>query len=148
MSKASIGKRILAYLIDAAILFACIMVFMVVVAFGGSMVITMIAAALNMGFLAMLSFPVMFIGWLLAVVSSLGYWLLRDGLFGGRSLGKKLMGLKVVTADGKPCNYMKSLLRNITLCVPLLNIVELIMPFVDKDGLRFGDKIAGTQVIA
>jgi uncharacterized RDD family membrane protein YckC len=81
------------------------------------------------------------------VVLALGYELLRDGFFGGRSLGKKLMGLKVVnTKTGKPCSIKDSILRNITLFIPVVNLIEIVMPFIDAEGLRFGDKLAGTKV--
>jgi uncharacterized RDD family membrane protein YckC len=81
------------------------------------------------------------------LVLGFGYELLRDGFFGGRSLGKKLMGLKVVnTKTGKPCSIKDSILRNITLFIPVVNLIEIVMPFIDAEGLRFGDKLAGTKV--
>ncbi|MCX6695022.1 MAG: RDD family protein [Candidatus Altiarchaeota archaeon] len=146
MVKASLLKRILAFLIDYVVVVACIMVGMLI-AFGGSMVITVLAAAIKMGFLAVLALPIMILGWAVAVICSVGYMLIKDGLFGGRSLGKKLLGMKVVTKEGKACDYKKSLFRNIVYVIPLMMFVELIMLFVDKDGERFGDKIAGTQVV-
>jgi len=147
MAKASEVKRILAFLVDWVVTVGMVVLFMGVIGMGGSMIIGILAAALRLGFLTILAFPVMAIGWLLAIVSMLGYSLLKDGLFGGRSLGKKLLGLKVVAKDGKPCGYMGSLLRNIVYIVPFMALVELIMLFVDKEGQRIGDKIAGTKVV-
>jgi uncharacterized RDD family membrane protein YckC len=77
--------------------------------------------------------------------------LLRDGLFGGRSLGKKLMKLRVVRSDGSKCDFVSSALRNITLpvfsIIPPLYLIELLLPLVDKEGLRLGDRVAKTQVV-
>jgi len=142
MTKAPLGKRVLAYIIDYALVF----VVMFVVIMGG-VVVTMVAAMMDSsgltGLLSLLLIPVYLIVGLLCFC----YMLLRDGLFGGRSLGKKLMKLKVVKNGVQPATMVDSLLRNITLCIPLLNLVELIMPFVDADGRRFGDRIANTQVV-
>ena len=146
MAKASPVKRILAYLIDYVVILACIIVGMII-AFGGSMIVAVLAGALNMGFLAMLSIVPLILGWGIAIICLVGYSMFKDGLFGGRSLGKKLLGMRVVTKDGKACDFVKSLLRNIVYIIPFMMFVELIMLFVDKEGLRFGDKIAGTQVV-
>ena len=57
------------------------------------------------------------------------------------------MKLRVVKNDGSPCNYVSSILRNITFVIPLVGFIELILPLIDKEGLRLGDKIAKTQVV-
>jgi len=146
MAKASPVKRILAYLVDYVLVLCMVILFMGVIGFGGSFLMGMLAAALRMGFLAVLAFPLVMIGGALSVICMVGYSLFKDGLFGGRSFGKKLLKLKVVTKEGKPCDYVKSLLRNIVYIIPFMLFVELIMLFVDKDGERIGDKIAGTRV--
>jgi uncharacterized RDD family membrane protein YckC len=144
MTKAPVGKRIVAYLIDAVLVMAIVFIFGI-----GGMVaimgITFVAAALTKGLGALLGFLAIPVYGIVLLVA-LGYWLFRDGLNGGRSFGKKFMGLKVVK-DGAPCKYMDSLLRNITLIVPLLNIVDLVMGLVDAEGKRIGDKIAKTHVV-
>ena len=144
MTKAPVGKRIIAYLIDVVLVMAIVIIFGI----GGMvaiMAVTFVAAALTKGLGALLGFlaiPVYGIVMLVAIC----YWLFRDGLNGGRSFGKKFMGLKVVK-DGRPCTYVDSLLRNITLAIPLLNIVDLVLGLVDAEGKRIGDKIAKTQVV-
>ena len=48
-------------------------------------------------------------------------FIFRDYFFGGRGLGKNLMGLQVVdTASGRPITLIQSFLRNITLTAPLI----------------------------
>jgi uncharacterized RDD family membrane protein YckC len=95
--------------------------------------------------------------------AGLAYLLIGDGLFDGRSLGKKLIGLRVVSADtNTPCTFRESILRNSTLgigflfykvlwlgwiLIILISIIEFIILLGSKDGKRFGDEIAKTVVI-
>lgn len=95
--------------------------------------------------------------------AGLAYLLLGDGLFDGRSLGKKLIRLKVISLDAlQPCTFRESLLRNSTLglgyllglipwigwiALPVIAAVEFILIIGNKEGRRLGDEIAGTTVI-
>jgi uncharacterized RDD family membrane protein YckC len=76
-------------------------------------------------------------------VIALVYLLFRDG-FGGASIGKRIMGLKVVQGyDARPANPLHSIVRNLFLLIPILNIAELFMVINDKEGRRLGDKALG-----
>ncbi|MGD8719860.1 MAG: RDD family protein [Candidatus Zixiibacteriota bacterium] len=72
------------------------------------------------------------------------YFLIRDA--GGASLGKRIMGLRVVkfTDYGQKANLFHSIMRNITLLVPLLNILDVVYAVTDPKGRRVGDRLAGT----
>jgi uncharacterized RDD family membrane protein YckC len=70
--------------------------------------------------------------------------LLRDG-WRGRSAGKRLLGLTLVTPDGSRCGYGRSLLRNLPLVVPLWNLVEVVLIVTGRP--RTGDLIAATSVV-
>ncbi len=59
-----------------------------------------------------LMYGVRIVGFLGALVA-VGYVLGRDMLGGGRSLGKKLQGINVVTTAGQPIGMMDSVKRNI-----------------------------------
>ena len=49
------------------------------------------------------------------------YILICDGLKGGRSLGKRVVGLAVFnTTTGKPADFKDSIIRNSTVAVPVL----------------------------
>jgi uncharacterized RDD family membrane protein YckC len=49
------------------------------------------------------------------------YILICDGLKGGRSLGKRVVGLKVVnTTTGKAADFKDSMIRNSTVAIPVL----------------------------
>jgi hypothetical protein len=81
------------------------------------------------------------------------YVLLRDALFvRGQSVGKFFFSLLVVgLVTGRPCSRMESVRRNFLFMVPGLNVVAAILETVtsvrDPQGLRLGDRLAGTQVV-
>lgn len=69
--------------------------------------------------------------------------LLRDG-YRGRSPGKRLLGLRLVTPHGEGCGYGRSLVRNIPLMIPPWNLVEAVLVVTGRR--RTGDRIARTTV--
>jgi len=69
--------------------------------------------------------------------------LIRDGIF-GRSPGKRLLGLRLVTPRGEGCGYIRSCVRNLPLIIPLWNFVEVIFVLLGKP--RSGDRLARTTV--
>jgi uncharacterized RDD family membrane protein YckC/DNA-binding HxlR family transcriptional regulator len=75
------------------------------------------------------------------------YSTLLEG-FNGQSLGKRLMGLKVVRTDGKKMSYDHAAVRNFGKVLPLLPF-DLIVGWRLKNCtfLRYFDKFAGTTVI-
>ncbi len=95
--------------------------------------------------------------------AGLTYLLLGDGLFDGRSIGKKLLRIRVVSADTySSCTFKDSILRNSTFAVgyvlwivPLIgwmfilivSVIEFILLLGSKDGMRLGDEIARTTVV-
>lgn len=95
--------------------------------------------------------------------AGLVYLLIGDGLFDGRSLGKKLIGLRVVSVDtNTPCTFRDSILRNSLFGIGLLfykipwfgwiltlviSVLEFIILLGSRDDMRLGDEIAKTAVI-
>jgi uncharacterized RDD family membrane protein YckC len=69
--------------------------------------------------------------------------LIRDG-YRGRSIGKQLLGLRLMTPRGEGCGYARSCVRNFPLIVPLWNLIEL--AFILAGRPRTGDRIARTTV--
>ncbi len=69
--------------------------------------------------------------------------LIRDG-FRGRSIGKQLLGLRLLTPNGEGCGWFRSLIRNLPLLIPLWNLVEVVLVLMGKP--RTGDRIARTTV--
>ncbi len=96
------------------------------------------------GFLANLSKTFVFIS-----LGVIGFYLLfRDALFGRRSLGKRLAGLRVVDRVSKrPAGFGKLVLRNLTVVTLVPLVIEFFLVLADHKGLRIGDRIARTQVV-
>ncbi len=100
-------------------------------------------------------------------LAGLTYILISDGFFQGKSLGKKLIGLRVITKKGREeCNFRDSIIRNLTPAVvvlfsilPLIGwflfftvgmvilVFESYLIYTDEAGRRIGDILADTQVI-
>ena len=147
-AKADVGKRIIAALIDG---------------------IPAIIIAFVLGLIP-------FIGPIVGGLVVAAYWLFRDGLeldfADHRSLGKKLMKLRPVTAGGGPVDLATSAKRNLPLVlyavgylfwvVPVLGhlvsipvfllgglvvLIEAVLVLTDPAGRRWGDKYAGTTVV-
>jgi uncharacterized RDD family membrane protein YckC len=96
-------------------------------------------------------------------LAGLAYLLLGDGFFDGRSIGKKLIRIRVVSkATNSPCTFKDSILRNSTLAagyalwvVPwvgwllifVIAAIEFVLILGSEDGSRLGDDIAKTTVL-
>ncbi len=100
----------------------------------------------------------------LGFLSATGYILIRDGLFDRRSIGKKLIGLRVAASEGSGAavTYRESIIRNATFAVayllflipyagwvlaPVAVGVECLAAIGDERGMRIGDMLARTMVI-
>ncbi len=110
-----------------------------------------VAAALFLA--AWLALP--FWGDRLGLLIALAYLLTRDALpvFGGRSVGKVAMRLKVMTWDDKEItgNWEAALVRNGVLLIPFFALVEIFVLLTREDqpgrGTRLGDEWAKTRVV-
>ncbi len=107
-----------------------------------------------------------FPGWV-GDAAGLTYALVADGLFEGQSLGKKVVGLRVLGETGLPCTFLESLQRNLTVGLALVLMLQRV-PYVwwlfwiggalvllfeaflavtDDEALRLGDRFAHTQIV-
>jgi uncharacterized RDD family membrane protein YckC len=89
--------------------------------------------------------------WLaLAFAMEWGYFVVLEMLMSGQSVGKRVLGLRVVTADGRPLGFGASVLRNLVRAadlLPLYYALGLSVLIHDKKFRRLGDLVAGTLVI-
>ncbi|MBV8517739.1 MAG: RDD family protein [Acidobacteria bacterium] len=69
--------------------------------------------------------------------------LFRDG-FRGRSIGKQLLGLRLLTPRGEGCGWGRSVARNLPLVIPAWNLLEVVLIVAGK--ARTGDRLARTNV--
>jgi uncharacterized RDD family membrane protein YckC len=97
-------------------------------------------------------------------MSATGYILIRDGLLDRRSIGKRLLGLRVVSSEepGPAASWRESIIRNVPLVVayflflipyagwvlgPLALGAECLTALGDERGMRIGDLLARTRVV-
>lgn len=123
-------KRILSYIIDMGI-------FMLIVWFLGILMIVS-QFVLDGDAIGEVMYYIMR---LVSIVSILGV-ILKDIILRKRSVGKKIMGLKIVTKDGNEPKLYQLIVRNV---FSLVWIVEAVLLLLGKE--RIGDRVAKTIVI-
>ena len=101
-------------------------------------------------------------------------WFLMEWLYGGlletywngQTVGKKLMGIRVISSDGQPINSMQAMLRNVLRFADMMPLVPfeaitgfpaqlpiplctfaLVIPLLNSRFQRLGDIVCGTMVI-
>ena len=131
---ASFRKRMFAFLIDFALIFAITMTVIII----SGLISPNVALFITNSFATALFIT---IGLLFF------YSTLLEG-FNGQSLGKRLIGLKVVRTDGKKMSYDHAAVRNFGKVLPLLPF-DLVVGWRIKncEFMRYFDKFAGTTVI-
>jgi len=78
--------------------------------------------------------------WFIALGIVFVAMLIRDG-YRGRSIGKQLLGLRVLTPTGEGCGWTRSIIRNALL---ILFPIELVLVLRGKP--RIGDRVARTTI--
>lgn len=85
------------------------------------------------------------------VFLSMIYIVFRDAIFSGQSIGKKVMGIRVVHLDGRPISFVDSSFRNVLFLIPYFLpaalVIETAALFRSPDRMRLGDRIAKTRVV-
>ena len=140
-SLATVGSRFLAVAIDTIIQIACAIVLLLVVALG-------IWATGSLGLTAR--------PWVLAVlviggfVIYYGYFAVFETVWNGQTPGKRLIGLRVIHASGRPISAWEAILRNVVRLVdqmPAIYAIGIVSVFVTERSQRLGDLAAGTVVV-
>jgi len=127
---AGIGSRSVAYLVDLALQFLALLA----VAAAGSAF-----GDLGVAFYAVASFLIL-----------LGYPILAEGFASGRTVGKAMMGISVVSADGTPVTFLAAVIRNVVRLVDALPgsyFLGLAAVLATQRNQRIGDLAAGTLVV-
>jgi uncharacterized RDD family membrane protein YckC len=77
------------------------------------------------------------------------YWLARDGLFRGRSVGKAICGLRVIDFErGQACSLTQAVLRQLVFLIPLFFFVEVVSLLTDPRRRRLGDHWSDSAVVS
>ena len=164
-------KRLLAAAIDGGILMLLILI--------SSLVLSALGAAVSMADIGGYGMQLGSLG--LAIVSA-AFVLGRDLVAGDRSVGKKLMNVRLTTTTGGPAGLVESVKRNAVFAPPFVlwvvtvligmlplgtciaclmlplqlvaglaalaaTVWELVQITQDPEGIRLGDKLAGTRVV-
>ncbi|HTT86090.1 MAG TPA: RDD family protein [Acidimicrobiales bacterium] len=88
---------------------------------------------------------------LVALLDFIGYFVVCEMLWSGRSVGKRAAGTRVVRVGGAPIGFWSSLLRNVTRLVDMfpapLYLVGSVLVLATPRNQRLGDLLGGTVVI-
>ncbi len=79
-----------------------------------------------------------------------GYPIVFEVLRDGQTLGKRVMGLRVINDNGTPVTWVPSIVRNLLRTVDMLPFgygFGLLSGLLDAHGRRLGDLAAGTMVV-
>ena len=134
---AGIGSRALAALIDAAIVVGVLLTLFVLLLIGTRYV----------GLIGSLGDAVLGLALFAAVF---GYYTLFEGLGGGRTPGKRIVGLRVVRDTGHAIGFGEAAVRNIVRvadALPPPYVIGALMVAFHPRSKRLGDLAAGTVVV-
>jgi len=132
------ARRALAYLIDLFVRLLIVLVLAIVANIAGVAAGTELTGLSN-GILAVVFFG---LEW--------GYYVVCETLWSGRSPGKRVLHLRVITDTGRPLHYLDSILRNLLRAADLLPnayALGLLVMGRDRRFRRLGDMVAGTMVV-
>ncbi len=142
---AGVGSRMNAALIDYAV---CLFLIFVVFALGASAMPRDVVARAR---------PDEFGGWALAIlilaqfVVMWGYYVLFEALADGRTIGKRIMRLRVVRDGGLSVTFGTSAVRNLMRIIDMqpgfTYVVGILTMILNKQGKRLGDIASGTIVV-
>lgn len=132
---AGVATRMLALFIDLAVQLATLIALLIVVGFlgdGASETVAVVVAVVGV-FLILFGYPV-----------------LSEAVFGGRTLGKAALGLRVRTREGAPVRFRHAAIRAALALVELyalLGVPATLAVLLSRDSQRLGDLAAGTLVL-
>ncbi len=130
---ASIGDRVVAYLIDALIIYAWLFLWFI------------IAVALSGEGLVSFGFVIVFV---LALFPYMFYHLVLEVTMNGQSIGKRARKIKVARIDGGQPRLGQYLLRWVLRPIDGFYGIGLVVVLVNGRGQRLGDLAAGTTVVS
>jgi uncharacterized RDD family membrane protein YckC len=140
-NSASIGDRVLAYLIDFVIFIAyyTIVYYLILDLTGLGEYVDRMDRWSQIAIQGLISLPVLF------------YALWQETFFEGQTVGKKVMKIKVIKIDGYQASFSDYVIRwmfRIIEVTPPLSFVGLISMMVSSKTQRLGDMAAGTALIS
>lgn len=130
------GSRILAKVIDLFILY---------------LVLTGVLVVASLAMMALPAELQALSGLILGALGSFSlflYFIACESLLKGQTIGKKVVGIRVMMVDGTPLSFMGSIYRNLLLLADLaLPFIGLTSMFITPKCQRVGDLASGTLVV-
>ncbi|HXI34090.1 MAG TPA: stage II sporulation protein M, partial [Gemmatimonadales bacterium] len=133
---AGVGSRAAAAVLDTALVFVIVLV------------LAIAAAELTAG--TRLGEGPPWISPAMMVLLYLAYFVLFEGLNGGRTPGKQALGIRVVMDTGRAVTFTAAVVRNLVRlvdCLAFAGVPALLSAFLNKSHKRPGDFAAGTVVV-
>jgi uncharacterized RDD family membrane protein YckC len=143
---AGIGSRVVAAIIDYTIL---VVGYLIVIIGGGTAAALVVPDVGNGSWIDDRVIPYL-LGALVILLTFFGWWgyfILFELLWNGQSPGKRILGLRVVRAEGQPVSAVASLVRNLLRVVDLFLGIGIVTMVIDRQSRRLGDFAAGTLVV-
>lgn len=136
-----VGIRFVAHLIDAILVFV---VYLVV----GRIIAGVAGGTTDSGF-DLQGIPA-FLLMLITFVVSMGYFIILEAKWNGQTLGKKMVGIRVIAGDGGDPGIQQTTVRNLLRIVDLLPffyLLGIILIWTGGKKQRLGDRVADTVVV-
>jgi uncharacterized RDD family membrane protein YckC len=140
-SLATVGSRFLALAVDSLIQLGCAVVLFLVVALGLRVASATFEPARP---------------WVLALfvlglfIINFVYFAVFESVWNGQTPGKRLIGLRVIHASGRPISVFEAILRNVVRIadqLPGIYAIGIVSVFLTERSQRLGDLAAGTVVV-
>ena len=135
---ADLGSRAAALALDLAIVVSALLLLGIGLYYAGRL-----GHLLESASASILIFAAFFAQW--------GYFLLFEALWGGRTPGKRALGMRVLHVGGEPLSFQGSVLRNLIRAVDLqpaiTGMAGAVCILANKRAQRLGDLVAGTMVV-
>ncbi len=148
LEPAPFWKRFLAYLIDLGLVILVFYLLLFVFVFLAIALIGVVTTLPNLtDFVGWTGIILVVVGLLITLSVMDGYFILLEAKT-GRTLGKKLFGLSVVTLSGAPPSTSQAVIRGLFRYIDCLLVLPgLLSVLLSEKGRRIGDLAAGTLVV-
>ncbi|MBU9710505.1 RDD family protein [Evansella tamaricis] len=140
---AGLGSRAIAFMIDQAILIIINMIILVILFF-------VMTGPESLGYSIQTPTIPIAIAIILIFIINAGYFFLLEYMTGGRTIGKKLLGIRVIQDNGHSITLLSSFIRNLLRLIdslPASYLTGILMIFFHSQHKRLGDVVAGTIVV-
>src|SRR5690625_1281473 len=95
-------------------------------------------------------------GWIIAIwalalfIINIGYFFFSEYFFNGKTIGKNIIGIRVIQENGHSITLLSAIIRNLLRVIDVLPsgyFIGIILVFLHSKHKRLGDMAAGTVVV-